>query len=165
MAAVLNAKKISVFDRPVVKKTPDAKVLDANETLVLERLHTLTEYTDELEAAEAGLEAKIEELIPPKAREAIKAMREEFAPMLEGAEANIEELKATIKEIAVGIGHTVPNGRWQAVWAKPRQSWNNDKLEAYAAGGHPEVLDFREVGLPTVSIRPKSETVAKKKKR
>jgi hypothetical protein len=149
-----NGKK-SVFDRPVVKVAPTvAKKVNAAEEAAREKLQVYGDFMLELERAQADLELAIEAQMPQKVRDAIRDLKDEFAAKLEGANANLEELKAEIRSLTLTVGHTVENGSWMAVCRAGSTTWNKDALEVYATL-HPEILDYRKQGEPTVAITPK----------
>lgn len=146
-----NATK-SVFDR-VAKKTPIAKKIDAAEAAVMERLHTLSEWSTELERAKTDSELAIEAAMPQKVRDTIRGIRDEFATQEKAAQENLDELKLEIRELALRVGHTVSNENFMAVWRNGSVSWNKDGLDAYAQL-HKELLEYRTEGEPSIAITP-----------
>ena len=141
---------------------------------ISELLDQLAEYRsqrDALAIEKSDLENKIEanrlqkmfELIPPEVQRALAAIEAEakeqktaleleYAGKGEAVDANISGLEEKIKEAVKTGGHTV-NGRYlQAVWSKPRVTWDTPQLDAFSEI-HPEILPFRKEGLPSVSIR------------
>ena len=53
------------------------------------------------------------------------------------------------------MGETVKGDHLQAVWSKGRASWDDKALMGYTKA-HPELLEFRKQGEPSVSIRSTS---------
>ncbi len=49
-------------------------------------------------------------------------------------------------------GESVKGTNLQAIFIKGRQTWDNAELDKYAEK-HPEILKFRKIGNPSVSIR------------
>lgn len=61
-------------------------------------------------------------------------------------------LESEIKAAVIALGETVKADGIMAVYNKGRESWDGKALSGYAAA-HPEILVFRSVGDPSVSIR------------
>jgi hypothetical protein len=57
-----------------------------------------------------------------------------------------------IKSETLALGQTVKGTRLMVVWAKGRSSWDGKLLDGYAMD-HPEILQAKKIGEPTVSIR------------
>lgn len=66
--------------------------------------------------------------------------------------ANASLLESEIKDAVIASGSSVKSLSLQAVYSKPRETWEGAKLSAYAIAC-PEILAFRKVGQPSVSIR------------
>lgn len=62
------------------------------------------------------------------------------------------ELDEFIRSGVLTAEKTVKGGQLMAVFNQGRSTWDGKKLDGYAAA-HPEILDFKKVGSPTVSIR------------
>lgn len=62
------------------------------------------------------------------------------------------QLEAEIKAEVIQAGASVKGANLQAVYNKGRVTWDTKALDGYAAG-HPEIMPFRKVGDPSVSIR------------
>lgn len=67
--------------------------------------------------------------------------------------ARAAELESAVKAAVASGGKTVKGASLQAVWAAGRVSWDSKGLEGVAVV-MPEILKFRKVGEPSVSIRP-----------
>ncbi len=63
------------------------------------------------------------------------------------------ELEQDVRNAALSLGGSIKGNKMQAVWAKGRVSWDSKGLEGVAVV-MPEILKFRKVGEPSVSIRP-----------
>lgn len=63
------------------------------------------------------------------------------------------ELESAVKAAVTSGGKTVKGTSLQAVWAAGRVSWDAKGLEGIAVV-MPEILKFKSVGAPSVSIRP-----------
>ena len=66
--------------------------------------------------------------------------------------AGIETLREQIKAAVIANGATVKGSMYQAVYVKGRDSWDTKALDGYAAA-HPEIIQFRTTGNPSVTIR------------
>jgi len=64
----------------------------------------------------------------------------------------IAELSVQVKTEVVAHGASVKGAFLHAVFANGRVSWDNKKLDGYSKA-HPEILDFRKEGAPSVSLR------------
>ena len=64
----------------------------------------------------------------------------------------IKELREQIKAAVIANGATVKGSMYQAVYVKGRDSWDTKALDGYAAA-HPEIIQFRTTGNPSVTIR------------
>ena len=49
-------------------------------------------------------------------------------------------------------GATAKGVHLMAVWAKGRETWDTSRLAGFAVA-HPELLELRKIGEPTVAIR------------
>jgi hypothetical protein len=68
----------------------------------------------------------------------------------EAIKAAEEQVKAAVIE----TGETIKGTRYQAIWSKPRMSWDDKRLEEYFRANDPDALErMRKVGAPSVSIR------------
>jgi len=115
----------------------------------LERLGTLYAERDALQAEKQVL---IDQVLSAEARARLKEIEEEFAQKAQAADANIEGLETSIRSETLSLGESVRAAGWQAVWNKGRQSWDSKGLAGYAET-HPDVLQFRKEGEPSVTIR------------
>jgi hypothetical protein len=97
-------------------------------------------------------QALIDQVLPPEVKDRLTDIEAEFAHKAEAAAANIESLEAEVKADTLALGESVRAAGIQAVWNKGRQSWDSKGLTSYGEA-HPEVLQFRKEGEPSVTIR------------
>ncbi len=97
-------------------------------------------------------ENKRKAIITPEIQAQLDELDAEYNPTIEAAQANAEALARDIKAAVIDMGVTVKAGAAQAVYAKGRVSWDTKALDGYAAG-HPEIIQFRKEGEPSVSLR------------
>jgi len=85
--------------------------------------------------------------------EQVTELEAQRATYLEDRAGVVAYLEASIKDRVLALGETVKSDTLMAVWTKPRVSWDGKLLEDFATA-HPEILPFRHIGQPSVSIRP-----------
>ena len=109
-----------------------------------------------LYAQQAKLETQKNELIaqilPPELRARLDEIEEEFSQKADAAFKAIDALETEIKSETLAFGNTVKASGFLAVWNRGRVSWDSKGLAVYAEV-HPEVLEFRKEGEPSVIIR------------
>jgi hypothetical protein len=115
----------------------------------LEQLAGLYAERDGLAAQKQNL---IDQVLPPEVKARLNDIDAEFAQKAEAAEQNIEKLEAEIKSETLAHGESVRGAGIQAVWNKGRQTWDSKGLTAYSEA-HPDVLQYRKDGDPSVTIR------------
>jgi hypothetical protein len=115
-------------------------------------LDRLSELYAQQEALEAEKQALILKVIPPEVKVRLDDIEAEFVGKAKAASANIEELEASIKTATLSHGESVRGAGFQAVWNKGRLTWDSKGLNAYA-DEHPEVLQYRKEGEPSITIR------------
>ena len=115
----------------------------------------LDEYTNNL----AGIDTfKMEKdklygmVITPEIKAQLENIDREIDPIIEKFNARVAELADLIKAEVIAAGQTISGEHHQAVYSKPRVSWDSKGLEGYAVA-HPEILVFRSEGNPSVSLR------------
>lgn len=115
-------------------------------------LDKLADLYAQREAMEAEKQALMAKVIPPEIKARLDDIEAEFGEKAKAATANIEALEDSIKEATLTHGESVRGAGFQAVWNKGRVSWDSKGLQAYA-DDHPEVLQYRKEGEPSVTIR------------
>jgi len=114
----------------------------------LERLSNLRGAAD---VARLNYEAKHAEILKQIQAE-LDALELEYRPVLEAADENIAALENEIKTDVLMYGESISGGSYRASYTQGRVSWDNDGMTKYAAA-HPDVLQFRKQGQPSVSLR------------
>jgi hypothetical protein len=114
----------------------------------LERLSNLRGAAD---VARLNYEAKRAEILNQIQAE-LDALELEYRPVLEAADENIATLENEIKTDVLMYGESISGGSYRASYTQGRVSWDNDGMTKYAAA-HPDVLQFRKQGQPSVSLR------------
>jgi len=119
---------------------------------IAEKLERLAGLHAELDGLEAQKQKLIDQAVPADVRERLKDIETEFAQKEQAASANIESLEAEIKAETIAVGESVRASGLQAVWNKGRLTWDSKGLTSYSES-HPEILQFRKEGEPSVTIR------------
>ena len=115
-------------------------------------LNQLAELHQQQDRLAGDKQALVDQVLTPEVRARLAEIEAEFESKSETAGGKIATLEAEIKADVLAQGETVKGGKFQAVWNKGRQSWDDKGLTAYAEA-HPEVMQFRKQGEPSVTIR------------
>jgi hypothetical protein len=118
---------------------------------VTEKLERFSNLRNAAEFTRLDYETKRKEILKQIQPE-LDALDAEYKPVLEAAEENIAALENEIKTDVLVYGESVSGGMHRACYVQGRVSWDNDGMARYAAS-HPDVLQFRKQGQPSVSLR------------
>jgi hypothetical protein len=118
---------------------------------VAEKLERLSNLRAAADVARLNYEAKRAEILKQVQAE-LDALEAEYDPLLESVDTNLASLETEIKTDVLLHGETVQAGTFRAVYTRGRTSWDNNGIEKYAEQ-HPDVLQFRKQGPPSVSLR------------
>lgn len=115
-----------------------------------EKLDKIAELKSAQNVREIEKQALIDQLIPQEIKAKIAEIEAEFSnsDISEKIDALTEEVKGEV----VSVGETVKGTYLMAVYNKGRVSWDTKALDGYVTA-HPELLQFRKEGAPSVSIR------------
>lgn len=106
----------------------------------------------QLDALRLQKQAEIDKIITPEIKVQLEALDAEYGDKADVAEDKLAALKEQLKALVIANGATVKGEFIQAVYCKPRVTWNSKALEGYAMA-HPEILDARKIGKPSVRFR------------
>ena len=95
------------------------------------------------------------ELVLEQVRAQLEAVDAEFCDRLREADEEVGRLEREVRETVRELGTSVKHDEIHAIYMRGRVTWDNRGLSRYAET-HPELLDFRRIGNPSVSIRYKS---------
>jgi len=130
-----------------IKHKLDALAVSANA-----RINALEDQAEaEKENARLEVEAQTKQVYTDIAQRKAD-IEAEFAGDRQAVDANIEKLKAEIKDATKEIGYTVQGSAYQAVYVKGRKTWNTKRLDVYVSK-HPELEECFDVGDPSITIR------------
>ena len=118
---------------------------------VSEKLERLSNLRAAADVTRLDYEAKRAEILKQVQAE-LGALEAEYEPLLESVDTNIAQLETEIKTDVLLHGESVQGGTYRAVYTKGRTSWDNSGIEKYAEH-HPDVLQYRKQGPPSVSLR------------
>jgi hypothetical protein len=94
--------------------------------------------------------------LTPAVRQRWRDLDAYYAADLDTLEAQVQARTVLVKEAVLVQGHSVQGHGLHAVYVKGRVSWDDRALQGFATG-HPEVLQFRTQGAPSVSLRTTPE--------
>jgi len=117
-----------------------------------QKLDRLAEFHRLREALDRDQQALIDQVLTPEVRARLEEIEAEFAQKVKAAEASVQTLEEEIKAETLQHGESVRGAAFQAVWTKGRQSWDGKGLTTYSES-HPDILQFRKEGEPSVAIR------------
>jgi len=120
--------------------------------MIEQKLDQLAEYEAQKDASRLAMQEAIDAVYTPEIKAQVKAIEAEFAGRDEAVDENINTLRDEIKDLVLAHGETVKGTYYQAVYSKPRVSWDTKALDGYAAA-HPEIEQFKTVGKPSISLR------------
>jgi hypothetical protein len=115
------------------------------------KLRRLADLHAAVDLTRMDYEAKRNEVLK-KVQAELDALASEYEPLLDAAQENAAGLEGEIKNDVLLHGQSVTTELYQAVYMKGRVAWDNEGINRYAEA-HPEVLKFRRVGAPAVSLR------------
>lgn len=117
----------------------------------LEQLAEAKRYAAEIHVEYENRRAAVMEQV----RAQLEALDAEFGEMLCEADEEVVRLEGEVKEAVRTVGESVKHEGIHAVYVRGRVTWDSRGLSRYAEI-HPELLEFRRVGNPSVSIRYKA---------
>ena len=122
------------------------------ENHIAQELNDLNDLYSQIEALELQKQARIEEILTPEIKSKLDAIEFEFEQSICSVEESIRIAKERIKPSVLRFEATAKGTGLQVVYSKGRVSWDTKSLDSYATS-HPEILQFRRHGKPTVSFR------------
>lgn len=115
------------------------------------KLRRLADLRAAQDVARMDYESKRAEVLK-QVQAQLDALEGEYLPLLESADENAAALEAEIKNDVLLGGKTVSTDVYQAVYSKGRVNWDTAGIDKYAES-HPEVLKYRKIGRPIVTLR------------
>ena len=119
---------------------------------IADKLDRLAEFQAQKDMLAIDKQALIDQVLTPELKARLEEIDAEFAGRSEAVDANIAALETEIKEGVLSKGATVRGSHYMAVWNRGRVAWDDKSLSHYAQA-HPELLQYRRQGEPSISIR------------
>lgn len=118
-----------------------------------EKLDKLAVFYNQRDRVEMSKQEAINMILTDEIRQQLQDIEEEFALQTESVNKNIKVLENEIKDDVVMESKSVKGSFLQAVYSKPRVTWDTKALDGYAVA-NPDLLLFKKSnGVPSVSIR------------
>jgi len=122
-------------------------------------LDTLSTQRGELtQIPDAMLAAILHQLSPDDAAR-VQGIVQEFRDREAQLHGEIAQTEAAVKAAVLATGASAVGTQLQATITAPRITWDTKGMAAYSAL-HPDVLAYRKVGEPSVTIRARSQRSA-----
>ena len=117
----------------------------------IELLKQLENARAHLQIIQMDRDKKRAEVMAPVAQE-LAEIDVELLPTIETVEQQCDELEMQVKGAVIFAGESVKSEWLHAIYQKGRETWDGKALSGFAAA-HPEILAFKKIGEPTVTIR------------
>ena len=117
-----------------------------------EKLNRLSEMLSQHDVINMCFDDLREKILTPEISARLADIETERQTALDAVDDIVATLKAEVIAEVLQSGTSIKGRFLHAVWAKGRTSWNSSGLDGYAIA-HPEIVAFRKVGEPSVSIR------------
>lgn len=125
---------------------------ETDEALIKQLLNEL----DDLRAAQTALflqrQEAVNRVLTPEIKAELAEIDAEFADKAETAQTKAAEIETRLREMVIAHGKTVKGAHLQAIFTKPRVTWDNHMLEGMMAI-IPQLREARKEGAPSVSFR------------
>lgn len=121
-------------------------------TAIAELMQNLEDARARLDLLRADVATLKDKAIPAEVKLALAEIDAEYEDALTAAGEAYAAAEKAAKDAIAEHGESVNGQFLQAVWGKPRVTWDAKALDGYALN-HPELFAFRKEGAPTVSIR------------
>lgn len=93
--------------------------------------------------------------LPPEYADLVQSIMQEFTDREASLTTEISTAEADIKRLVLLTGASAHGTYLQATLNAPRVTWDNKALQVYSTL-HPEILPYRKVGEPSVTIRART---------
>lgn len=118
---------------------------------IREALIEIEDIRDALEYQRLERDTRLTEAMKPVQLEC-DVIQAKFEDAVAPLQARLTELESQVRGDVVYHGESVRGAGLQAVYSKPRVTWDTAGLDGYAVA-HPEILAFRREGAPSVTIK------------
>jgi len=121
-------------------------------TTIEQQLDRLADLQAQADVVRMKFNELRDQIMTPEIKAKLAEVDAEEATTLEAVNGAISTVTTEVKDAVLAHGYSIKGKYLHAVWAKGRVSWDTKALDGYAAG-HPEIVQFRKEGEPSVSIR------------
>jgi hypothetical protein len=115
------------------------------------KLDELSELYTKRDVQRANHDAEVNAVLN-LVRDQLEAIDARWADRLKETNDAIAALESDVKREVLQDCQTIKGTHLQAVYVRGRASWDGKALDGFAAA-HPEILPFKKVGEPSVTIR------------
>ena len=119
---------------------------------IYEKIEKYSDFVFGIDAINQQKQELIDEILTPEIKEKIAEIDAEFNQKIDTINQEKQALESEIKQEVLAAGRSIKGTFHSFVWSKPRVSWDTKALDGYAAA-HPEIQQFKTVGVPSVSVR------------
>lgn len=119
-------------------------------------LTALTELKKMADAARLDMEEELAAVVTAAQREQMARIRADYADRMEELDEQIARYEKEVRAAVLEAGETATGGGLQAVFMRPRVTWDTKGLDALTAV-HPWLARLRKEGEASVSIRASKE--------
>lgn len=116
------------------------------------KLDELSELYAQRDLATLEKQRLIDEIYTAEIKAKIAEIDAEFAGKNEAVSEKITALEAEVKQAVLVNGASIKGQFLHAVYTKGRVTWDSKALDGYAKA-HPELVEYRKEGEPSVSLR------------
>ena len=120
------------------------------------KLVQLRELDAHLDVIKMDKKDAIETVLTEEIKAQLATIDIEFDDISESIRSTAASIEAEIKSLVLEVGASTKKGKdhYGATYVKGRVLWDTGALNGYAAA-HPEIDQFREIGVPSVRINRK----------
>ena len=123
-----------------------------SEKLAEEYMENYADLTERLKMLSDNLAELKAKAIPVDVYKIIAELDDEYLPMIEQVQAALAYTKERIEQQVLDATTTWKGTRYMAVWNRGRETWDGKALDGFAMA-HPEILQAKKIGNPTVTFR------------
>ena len=123
-----------------------------SERSAIKQLGQLTDVRAQIAALNEQRESELAAVLTPEQIQQHVDIEMAYTQKLQPLKEKEAVLVSKIKTAVLKLKRTIRADGLMAVFTKPQTKWNTDKIAGYAVE-HPGILQFKETGDPSVSIR------------
>lgn len=120
--------------------------------MIQNKLDELSELYAQRDLATLDKQRLLDEILTAEIKARMADIDAEFSGKTKVVDEKIKALEAEVKQDVLQNGASVKGQFLHAVFTKGRVTWDSKSLDGYAKA-HPELLEYRKEGDPSVSLR------------